>query len=72
MPRDASNIALRWLRQRDQARAAGDRLARAVAAQLRGEQVDLAAALQNYGEDDGPWWASEAARQHQARGEVRR
>lgn len=50
-------LALRWLRERDEARHSGDRLARAVQAHLRGEQVDLAAALLAYGEADGPAFA---------------
>lgn len=47
----------RLLHQRDAARDAGDRLARAVQAHLRGDPVDLAAALRAYGEEDGPEWA---------------
>lgn len=49
--------ALRWLRERDEARDSGDVLARAVQAHLRGEPVDLEAALRAYGQRDGPEWA---------------
>lgn len=54
-----STMIARLLHQRDAARDAGDRLARAVQAHLRGDPVDLAAALRAYGEGpEGPEWAS--------------